>query len=273
MYYALGGALAEAWQRELQLAERPTVRGSAGSPENLAVLAGGLADVVFSAADVVDGAAAVPPERAPRALARVYDHVVQLVVPADSPITEVAALRGRRVSLGATDSGVTVIANRVLAAAGLAAERDLTALRLGIDDSVIALREGGLDAFFWSGGLPTGGVAALASARPIRLLDLGPIVPALRGAYPVYDVGTVPASLYRIAEPVATVLVRNFLLVAASMPDDLAAALVAALLEQRELLVAANSAGRAIDRRSAIGTQPVPLHPGARRYYQGTKIG
>jgi hypothetical protein len=272
VYYALGSALADVWQRELGLSQRPAVLTSAGSPENLSLLASGRADVIFSAADVVEGAGG-PPDRAPQALARVYDDALQMVVPSGSPITDVAGLRGRRVSLGATDSGVLVMARRVLDAAGLAPDRDLQAVQLGIDASVAALRGGRIDAFFWSGGLPTGAVAALATTQPIRLLDLLPQVAALRRRYPVYDVGTVATGTYGITAPVTTVLVRNFLLVAASMPDELAGALVAALFAQREVLVKASSAGRAIDTRSAIGTQPVPLHPGAQRYYRDAKDG
>lgn len=272
VYYALGSALSDVWQAELGLAQRPVVLTSAGSPENLSLLTSGRADVIFSAADVVAGAVG-PPERAPRALARVYDDALQIVVPATSTITAVTGLRDRRVSLGATDSGVLVMARRVLDAAGLVPGRDLQALQFGIDASVAALREGRIDAFFWSGGLPTGSVAALAAAQPIRLVDLLPQMPALRRAYPVYDVGTVPTGTYGIPAPVTTLLVRNFLLVAASMPDDLTGALVAALFARREALVKASSAGRAIDARSAIGTQPVPLHPDAQRYYRDAKDG
>ncbi|MGI8814526.1 MAG: TAXI family TRAP transporter solute-binding subunit [Pseudonocardia sp.] len=272
VYYALGMALADAWQRDLGLRQRPTVLRSAGSVANLSLLAAGKADVIFSTADVAGGAAG-PPDRAPRALARVYDDAVQVVVPAESPITTVAQLRGHRVSVGAADSGVLVVANRLLDAAGLASDRDLAAVRLGIDDSVAALRDSRIDAFFWSGGLPTDGVAELAVVRPIRLLDLGPVVAGLRQRFPVYDVGTVPTAMYGIPNPVTTILVRNFLLVFAAMPDQLAAALVGALFKERELLVQANSAGRAIDQRSAIGTQPIALHPGAQRYYRDIKGG
>lgn len=272
VYYALGSALADVWQRELGLSRRPAVLPSAGSPENLSLLASGRADVIFSTADVVaeaDGS----PDRAPRALARVYDDALQVVIPAASPISDVSGLRGRRVSLGAAESGVQVIARRVLDAAGLDPDRDLRAVQFGIDASVAALKEGRIDAFFWSGGLPTGAVASLAAARPIRLVDLLPQVPTLRRRFPVYDVGTVPTGTYGIQAPITTLLVRNFLLVAASMPDELAGELVAALFAQREVLVRASSAGRAIDTRSAIGTQPVPLHPGAQRYYREAKDG
>jgi uncharacterized protein len=273
VYYTLGGALADAWHDELRLAERPAVRTTAGSVDNLQLLAAGAVDVIFSTADVADTAltAPGPPRRAPRALARIYDDALQVVVPADSPITRLADLRGRRVSVGATDSQVIVTADRLLSAAGLSAQHDLSATQLGIDESIIALRYGTIDAFFWSGGLPTGGLSALAGARPIRLLDLSPVVPAIRASYPVYDVGTVPAAMYGIPEPVTTLFVRNFLLVAAEMPDELAGALVAGMFAAQDRLVAANPAGRAIDTRSAIGTQPVPLHPGAERFYRSAK--
>ena len=273
VYYTLGGALADAWRDRLELAERPVVRATAGSVENLALLAGGAVDVIFSAADVADPAltASSPAGRAPRALGRIYDDALQVVVPADSPVTQLAELRGRRVSIGATDSQVIVATRRLLSAAGVSPAHDLSASTLGIDASVQALRTGAIDAFFWSGGLPTGGLAALATLRPIRLLDLLAVVPAVRAKYPVYDVGTVPAATYGIPGPVTTLFVRNFLLVAAELPDELAGDLVAAMFAERDGLVRANPAGRAIDTRSAIGTQPIPLHPGAERFYRSAK--
>jgi hypothetical protein len=273
VYYALGRALAEGWTTRLDLAEPPAVRTTAGSVENLTLLAAGAVEVIFSAADVADSAAerAGAVGAAPRALARIYDDALQMVVPADSGLSQVGDLRGRRVSIGATDSGVIVMATRLLEVAGLSADRDLTASTLGIDESAAALRDGRIDAFFWSGGIPTGGVAALAAARPIRLLDLTSLLPALRGGYPVYDVGTVPAGTYGVPDPVTTMFVRNFLLVRASMPNELAAALVDGLFAERDRLVRASAAGRVIDTRSAIGTQPVPLHPGAEQWYRSAK--
>lgn len=273
VYYALGGALADAWQHSLGLARRPVVRATAGSVDNLTLLAGGAVDVIFSASDVAGAQLAepTPPGREPRALARIYDDALQVVVPADSPITKVTDLRGKRVSIGATDSGVIVMTDCLLAVAGLNTTTDLSASTLGIDESVAALRAGRIDAFFWSGGLPTGGVTELAAVRPIRLVDLAPQMPALRRRFPVYDVGTVPAATYGIPDAVTTMLVRNFLLVPASMRDDMAEALVGGLFAASGQLVRANPAGRAIDARSAIGTQPVPLHPGALRYYRATK--
>lgn len=273
VYHALGGALADVWQQRLDLRHRPSVLTTAGSVENVTLLTAGQADVVFAQSDVAATAMtrSTPHGRVPRALARVYDDALQVVVPAESPIARLADLRGRRVSIGAENSGVRVIVDRLLTTAGISGERDLRASQLGIDESVAALRDGLIDAFFWSGGLPTGGVADLAARRPIRLLDLGDVLSDFRREHPVYDVGSVPAGTYDIPEPVTTLLVRNFLLVTSAMPDDLAEALVAGVFAERERLVQASTAGRAIDRRAAIGTQPVPLHPGAVRYYRAAK--
>lgn len=273
VYFALGSALAVAWREELGLAVPPEVIGTAGSAANLDLLADGAADVVFSQVDVAAERLARLPADDPgslRALARVYDDVLHLVVPAGSPIGAVPDLRGRRVSVGEEGSGVIVVSERVLAAAGLAFA-DLRAERLGLVDSVEAMAQGRIDAFFWSGGLPTQGVATLAERTPIRLVDLdeGGVLTALRARYPVYAPGTVPARSYAgLAEPVTTLLGRNFLLVRAEMPDDLAAGLVEVLFREREGLADVAASALTIDLRAAIGTQPVALHPGALRYYR-----
>lgn len=275
VYFTLGTALARAWQEELELENTPVVRATAGSVDNLQLLAAGSADVVFSQVDTAaDQLARTAPgdPRAPRALARIYDDVVHVVVPAGSPVTSLAGLRGARVSIGAPDSGVFVIATRLLSAAGLRADADLRAVQLGINGSVSAMIAGDIDAFFWSGGLPTRGVTDLAAAMPIRLLDLDDIIGAVRATFPVYAPGTVPAMSYRIPAPVTTLFVRNFLLVGAGMGDELARALVATLFETQEQLEQVSPAALTIDTRSAIGTQPVPLHPGAEQFFRDEKI-
>jgi TRAP transporter TAXI family solute receptor len=274
VYYNLGNALADAWQARLELDVRPTVLPTAGSVDNLARLAAGVADVVFSQVDTAADQLVRTPSadpRAPRALARIYDDVVHVVVPASFPATAVADLRGARVSVGAPDSGVRVIAERLLAAAGLSATTDFQALRLGINDSVEAMARDEIDAFFWSGGLPTRGVTELAELRPIRLLNLEDLITPVRVAFPAYAAGTVPAQSYGIPEPVTTLLVRNFLIVGAGMPDEQASALVEGLFDAQAQLAAVSPAALTIDLRAAIGTQPVPLHPGAERFFRDEK--
>lgn len=273
VYYGFGTALARVWQHDLGLAAAPEVRSTAGSLDNLQQLGSGDADVAISQIDAAARqlAALAPGDpRSPRALARIYDDVVHLVVPAASPVTTPEQLRGTRVSVGAPDSGVSLVARRLLEVAGLAPGTDLSAEQLGITESAEALIAGRLDAFFWVGGLPTQGITELARAMPIRLVDLETIVGPARKAYPEYAAGTVPATSYGVPAPVTTLLVRNVLLVAADMPDDLAGALAGSLSGAQEAL-AVTTPALTIDPRAAIGTQPVPLHPGAEAFYRGSK--
>jgi uncharacterized protein len=264
-YFRLGRALAQVWQEQLRLTTQPTVLPTNGSPANVTLLTTGAAEVAVSqldvAADRIAGSSSL------RALAAVYNDALQIVVPADSPIRAVTDLRGARVSLGPENSGVAYVAQRVLAAADLAGPDDVRPSRLDLGSSVTALRAGEVDAFFWVGALPTTTVTDLAAAVPLRLLDLEPLLDALRARYPVYAPGTVLAGTYRIAEPVATLLVRNVLLVDADLDAGLAHALTAALFADQQRLADATQAARTVDARSAILTQPVPLHDGALRWF------
>lgn len=271
-YFTLGTALARAWGAEP--AATTEVLTTGGSLANLTLLAAGGADAVISQVDAAADQWGRTPDgpRSPRALARIYDDVVHVVVPRSSPITALAELRGARVSVGAADSGVLVIAQRLLRVAGIDPVTGVRATNLGITQSVAALEAGTIEAFFWSGGLPTPAVDGLAGRMPIRLLDLSDVLKAVRTAYPVYAPGTVPArSYYGIPDPITTLLVRNFLLVGAAMPDDLAYALTRAMFTQRPALARAITLALTIDLRAAIGTQPVPLHPGAERFFRAEK--
>lgn len=270
-YYSLGGALATAWRDALAMRAAPTVTSTNGSINNLQLLADGHADVAFNqidtAADHLAQTAPADPH-AIRSLARIYDDFLHVVVPAAGPITTMAQLRGARVALGSPGSGVLFVAQRVLQALGISPERDLKAVYIGLDESPAALRDGRVDAFFWSGGLPTPGVTHLAASVPIRLLNLQDDLTTIHGAYPEYATGTVPVGTYNLARPVTTLLVRNVLLVRAEMPDDIAYALVAALFVRQQQIALTSPNARTIDMRAAIGTQPVPLHPGAERYFR-----
>lgn len=274
VYYSLGQALARQWADEFGM-PLPRVLPTNGSPANIALLRGGEADVAFSAADAAaDAATEARPagQRRIRALARIYDDYLQVVVRADSTLRNLADLRGHAVSIGAPGSGVELIARRLLAVIGLRPGVDLRAPLIGLADSLTALRQGHLDAFFWSGGLPTPGLQALSAQLPLRLLDLSEVLPALQQKYPVYRPATVPASAYDLrGGPVTTLIVPNFLLVTDVMADGVAAMLLRGVFDGQHRLVRANRAALSIDKHSAIDTAPVALHPGAIRYYRAVK--
>jgi uncharacterized protein len=270
VYYQLGTKLADSWAGQLDIA-RPKVLETAGSPANIALLRSGTADIAFGSADAV-----TDPDQGPRqlrALARIYDDYIQIVVRADLPIHRLADLTGRRVSLGPPDSQVQLVAHRILAAAGV---HDVVPAQDSLNDSITAMRAGKIDAFFWSGGLPTGSITSLATSTSIRLLDLGndpAVLHTMLTDFPVYGTAVVPAGTYQTGSgAVTTLVVPNFLLVTDRMPDDVAEALVRGLFNAAPQLSGVNPAALAIDVQTAIYTEPVQLHPGAEDYYRSTKI-
>ena len=252
-----------------------SVGASTGSVENLTRIATGVSDCGFTAGDAAALAiAGTRPFTAPlpiQAVARVYDDYIHLVTRAESTISSVSDLRGKRVSLGSSGSGVQLISERVLQAANIAVA-DLHPLALGINESIEAMTRGQIDAFFWSGGLPTSGVAELAKLSPIRLVPLGDLATTLGARYDgVYRPATIPAGTYGLTAPLATVAVPNFLVCNSAVTPAIAEYLTRTLFDSQADIVAVVPPVNAMDRRTAIATDPVPLHRGALRWYRHTK--
>ena len=273
IYHAYGVALAKVLETRYDLPVKVDETG--GSVENLKSLDAGTAQVAFSAADAARDAVAGEGEFDEpldvRALGRVYDDFVHLVVPANSDVRSIAGLAGKRVSLGAPGSGTALIAHRLLAAADVP-RAALASRSLGLDDSIEALRDGEIDAFFWSGGLRTPGLTALASDVPVRLVPLGDLVEEVRSRYGSgYRHGIVPDGMYGSPRAVETLAVPNFLMVRGDMPDAEARTLVTTLFDARAEISAQVPSAANLDRVRAIFTDPVELHPGALRYYRETK--
>ena len=256
---------------------RPTVLTTAASIENLQLVAAGSAEVGFTSADAAaDAYRGAAPFTAPLpvvALGRIYENYLHLVVRPDRAIARVADLRGRRLSLGAPASGTELFATRLLPLVGLDPARDLRAERLDPNVAADAVATGRLDAMFFSGGIPTAAIADLAHRTPVALVELASFVPALRSRYgEVYVERTIPASAYGLAMPTPTVGVSNYLVVANAMDERIAYRVIRALFEHRDRLAAAHPAGSGLDRGAAINTLPLPLHPGAARYYREAKV-
>ena len=255
-----------------------------GGPENLQRILAGKDDFGIATADAVAHFTGPGADRL-RALGRLYDDYVQLVVPADSPIQSVADLRGKTVAVGQGDSGVALIADRLLQVAGLNPARgDLTALPLGIDDAPTQLREGHIDAFFWSGGLPSSAVTTLSRQMKVRLIPLGQLAtamdtlagdedPAARDIQ-VYRSSTMPTSAYPAMSPddaVQTLAVANLMVTRDDVPAGLVERMTGVLIDSRDAIGVQVHPAQMVDIRSAIYTDPLPLAEGARRYYVSVK--
>ncbi|MFI0452258.1 TAXI family TRAP transporter solute-binding subunit [Actinomadura sp. 6N118] len=275
VYHALGTAFAGAARR--RWAADTAVLTTAASVENLRLIADGRAHLGFA---TVDSAALAVRGEGPFvqalpivALAGLYDDYLQIVVSADGPIQAIADLRDRRVSTGSAGSGTEIVAARVMEAAGLDLDREIDRHRLSASASAAALGRGEIDAFFFTGGLPTPAVAELSRRHQIRILPVGQMVGGLQARYgEVYQPRSIPANLYSLAGEVTTVGIANVLVVRADMSAAEAQALTALLFEAKTTLNAAHAEARRLDHRTALVTFPVPLHPGAAKYYQESKV-
>jgi TRAP transporter TAXI family solute receptor len=271
VYNQLAQPLATAWAAQLGI-PRPEVQQTRGSPDNLNRLQAGTADVAFSAADVAANTAAAGRTPKLRALARIYDDYLHIVVRADSAIRSLSDLRGRKVSIGASDSGVAVIANKLFSVVGLNAPGAVTISNLGLDTSLDELKAGRLDAVIWSGGLPTASITRASKTVKLRLVDIADVMPRMLSLNSVYRSATIPATTYQLGGgPVTTLVVPNYLVVPETMPDDVAEALTRGLFLAQAELVKVNPTALTIDVRPAIETAPLELHPGALAYYRSVK--
>ncbi|MFC0002775.1 TAXI family TRAP transporter solute-binding subunit [Micromonospora siamensis] len=275
VYYQLGGGYADVISRHLPGYEA-RAEPTGASVDNVTRLAGGDMEVAFSladtAADAVAGRGAFSRPQPVRALARVYRNYTHVIVRADARVTNLAGLRGRRVSTGSPRSGTDVIAGRLLTAAGLDPGRDVRRVTLSLPETVNRMRAGTLDAMFFSGGLPTPGIADLLSGQPgtFVLLPVADLLEPLTARYgSVYTTAELPAQAYGTPTGTPTVTVANLILVNADMPEQLAYDLTRLLFAYQSDLVGVHPEGGNFTRATAAGTDPIPLHPGAARFYQG----
>jgi TRAP transporter TAXI family solute receptor len=260
IYAVYGDRFARAITKQLD-GYRGRARETTGSVQNLQRLADGEAQIALTLADTaldaVEGREAFSRPVAMRALAQIYPSYLQLVTPAGSPIKALRDLEGKRVSVGSPDSGTEVVAERVLDVAGVEPTRE----RLGVAESAKALEAGDIDAFFWSGGVPTDAITELAERSPVALVDLGRWARDMRMRWGgVYERAPVPAGTYGLAQPVPTVRIPNYVVVDEHMDTSLAHDLTK-LLFDADLVTDEAQAQRVI--------APVGLHRGAQAYYGG----
>lgn len=245
------------------------VLASNGSAENLALLRRGDADLALALADSAEQQGA-----GLAAIGQVYQNYLQCVVRADvgaRRIADLADLAGRRGSIGAPGSGSSLTTRRVLRAAGLLDGPEPPELgQHPLEDALRALEAGRIDAFFWSGGIPTPKIAELGARTPLALVNLDPALARLSSADPgQYLPARVPAGVYGIPDPTSTIGIPNLLLARPELADATAQGIVDALIDDAPSLVPAGSVGvQFLTGASLIDTGTLPLHPAAKRRYR-----
>ena len=271
VYYTLGGAYAEAINQQTGGKLKATAAETSASVQNIQQLVAGTYQVAFSladtAVDAVNGTGSFKQKQPVAALSRLYPNYTQVIARTDTGINSIADMRGKRVSTGAPNSGTEVIANRMLEAAGLDPAKDIQAQRTELGKTVDGMKDGSIDAMFWSGGLPTGGITDLfvSERDQVKFIDVTDTLAKLQQINPIYERGVIPASRYQTPADVATVVVPNVLLVKDDMDGNTACVLTKALFDHKSDLVKASKAAEGIKLDSARQTSPVPLHPGAKK--------
>jgi hypothetical protein len=278
VYYPYGGAIARVITEHLPGIEA-TAEVTAASVDNLKLVRDHKSDIAFSLADTLDdaiagrGAFARKGPVPARVLAVLYDNYTHLVASGASGVHRVADLAGKHVSIGAAGSGTELVATRILRAAGLEPGRDLNPVSLGVAQSVDALKDGKIDAFFWSGGIPTASVLDLASTPGTawRLVPTDDAMAALQKVYggSLYARLVVPRDTYAgLPGDTGVVGVSNLLVVHQDMPEALAHDITQLLFEHQGDLIAVHAEAAHLKPASETTASPAPFHPGAVRYYR-----
>lgn len=280
VYFPLGGAMAEIWNARVP-GVRVASQSSGASVANIQFLARGDAHLALVQNDIAHyayhgremfaeaGSNRPQPVTTLRGIAMLYPETIQIVSLRGKGITSVEHLRGRRVVVGAPGSGTEANARQILQVHDIFYRElrvDFVSFAAGIDQ----LRDGIVDAVFLTAGIPTAAVTDIAASREIVIVPIGDdALQALRARWPFYTRQVIPPGTYRgVTAPVPTVAVMAMLIARADLPDDLVYNLTKALWENLDRMRAAHARGRDLELAKALDGMPLPVHPGAERYYR-----
>ncbi|OLD10053.1 MAG: hypothetical protein AUJ06_02860 [Chloroflexi bacterium 13_1_40CM_3_70_6] len=272
VYIVYGAGLAEVLTKKMKVAA--SAQQTTASVDNMKFIGQGKADLAFTLADTAYDATQ---GRAPqftekvdaRALAVLYTNYTQIVAKDGAGINTVADLKGKRVSVGLAGSGTEIIANRVFDVYGLDPGKDIQRERLGPADSANAVRDGKLDAFFFSGGLPTAAILDLANAVKVKLIDHADGVKRLSDKYgPFYVPVKIPAGTYKNESDVTVSGVQNLLVVNSKFDAQFAAAILRTIFDNKADLEVIHAEAKNLKLETATVGSPLEFHAGAIEYYK-----
>ena len=274
VYFPMGGGLAEIINGKID-GYSATAEVTGASVENMGLVATGDADLAIALADTVQqgytGTGRFEGNALPmvRGLASLYANMIQIVALEGSGITSLEDLRGKRVSIGAPGSGTEVNAAAILNANGITYD-DIDEQRLNFNETSDALANGDIDAGFWSVGAPTSSILNLATTNNIVLIAMTEAeIAAARAADATFATTTLPGGTYNGVDADMTVLgIPNVLVASSEMSDDLAYAITRAMFENIADLQAVHPAANETTVDFTMSATPIPLHPGAIRYYE-----
>lgn len=274
VYYPLGVALTQVYGKALPNA-KVTVQSTKASAENLNLLQAGKGEVAFTLGDALSDAWKGNADAGFKAkldklrgLAATYPNYIQIVASADSGIKSLTDLKGKRVAVGAPKSGTELNARAIFKGAGMSYNDFSKTEYLPFGESVELLKNRQLDATLISAGLGVAAIRDLATAVKIVIVTIPAEVTTKIGDA-AYQPATVPANTYdgQTAD-VQTIAIRNFLATHSGVSDDAVYAMTKAMFDNLGDLQAAHAAAKGISKENAAAGMPLPLHPGAEKYYR-----
>jgi TRAP transporter TAXI family solute receptor len=274
VYYPLGVALTQLYGKAIPDA-KTSVQATKASAENLNLLQAGRGEVAFSLGDTFneawkgnEEAGFKAPLKKLRTLAAIYPNYIHFIASADSGINSLADLKGKRVSVGAPKSGTELNSRDILKAVGMSYKDFAKVEYLGYSESVELLKNRQLDATLLSSGLGVAAVRDLATAVKIKLIPIPAEVVAKIGEA-AYTTGTIPANTYNgQTADVPAITVQNYLVTHEGVPTETVYKMTKTMFENLDAMRAAHSAAKDINPKTAGIGSPVPLHPGAEKYYK-----
>nr|WP_244642234.1 TAXI family TRAP transporter solute-binding subunit [Chelatococcus reniformis] len=277
VYYPMGVAISKIIGEKVP-GTRPSVQATKASVENLVLLQQGKGEIAFSLGDSVVFAWQGNEEAGfknklgkLRGLAAIYPNYIQVVASKGSGIRTLADLKGKRLSVGAPKSGTELNARAILQGAGLS-YADLGKVEyLPFSESVELMKNRQLDATLQSAGLGVSSLRDLATAVDIVVVEIPPAVVDKVGQ--PYVKAVIPAGTYTGQDKaVETAAVVNFLVTRADLSDDAVFAMTKAIFDNLPELQAAHSAAKEITLEGALKGMPIPVHPGAAKYFAGKGV-
>jgi TRAP transporter TAXI family solute receptor len=282
VYYPLGGAVANVLSKYLP-GVQATAEVTGGSVDNLKLIGSGQSELAFSMADAALDALQGQDKFkggkvALRTLMVLYPNRMHVVTVEGTGVEKMADLKGKRVSTGSPGSATEVMAFRVIEAAGLDKDKDMKRERLSVAESVNALKDRKIDAFFWVGGIPTAAVTDLAASPGIKmkLIDHADLVDKMNAKYgKLYAAGEIKAGAYPNQDKDNKIVdVWNILVVPEKMSEQDAYNIVKTLFEKKAELVAVHrEAENFVLENQLPEKSPVPFHPGALKYFAEQGVG
>lgn len=274
IYYPIGVALSNIYGKAIPDA-KVSVQATKASVENLNLLAAGRGEVALTLGDSLSDAwkgdqeaGFKAPLKSLRGISAMHPNYIQIVARADSGIKSLADLKGKRISVGAPKSGTELNARAILAAAGMSYKDFDKVEYLPYAESVELLKNRQIDVTLQSSGLGSPALRDLANAADVMFVPIPANVIAKVGDA-AYVSAAIPANTYKgQTTDVPTASVINFLVTHDGVSNDVVYRMTRSMFENLDDMVAAHASAKAIKLQSATLNMPVPLHPGAEKYYR-----